>query len=176
MIRHRLGPDEIAPAQFLRRDPEPARGVVDQPLDRIGRLRPPGAAIGVDRHGVGEHALDPDMDRRDRVDAAVHDRARDGRDLRREIRQIGAHIGDDLDIERQKAQLLVERQFEPGDVVAALRVGHEGVGALGGPFDRRGRASSPPTAPGRARDREKASCRSRRRRRGSRRGCGFPGS
>ena len=38
--------------------------------------------------------------------------------------------------ERQKAQFLVECQFEPRHVVAAVGVGHEGVGALGGPFDR----------------------------------------
>ena len=33
LIRHRLGLDEIAPAQLLRRHAEPPRGVVDQPLD-----------------------------------------------------------------------------------------------------------------------------------------------
>src|SRR5262249_6947658 len=53
-----------------------------------------------------------------------------------EVREIGAHVGQDLDIKRQKAELLVERQLEPGDVVAALSVGHKGVGALGRPFDR----------------------------------------
>ena len=46
--------DEILPPQRVGRDAELARGGVDQPLDHIGRLRPPGAAIGVDRHGVGE--------------------------------------------------------------------------------------------------------------------------
>ena len=40
------------------------------------------------------------------------------------------------DVETQETELVVERQFEPGDVVAALRVGHEGVGAVGDPFDR----------------------------------------
>ena len=63
-IRHRRRRDEIAPAQFGGRDTEAARGEIDQPLERIGRLRPAGAAIGVDRHGVGEDALDRDMDRR----------------------------------------------------------------------------------------------------------------
>ena len=58
-VRHRGGLDEIAPAQFVGHDAEPARRVIDQPLQRIGRLRPPGAAIGVDRHGVRKDALEP---------------------------------------------------------------------------------------------------------------------
>ena len=39
---------------------ELARGGIDQPLDQIGRLRPPGAAIGAHRHRVGAHALHVD--------------------------------------------------------------------------------------------------------------------
>ena len=35
--------------------PDIARGDIDQTFDNEGRLRPAGAAIGVDRHGVGEH-------------------------------------------------------------------------------------------------------------------------
>ena len=124
-VRHRVGPDEIAPAQFVGVDPEAPGGVVDQPLDRIGRLGPAGAAIGIDRHRVRVDALDRDMDRRKGVDAAIHDRARGGRDLRREIRQVGAHIRGQLDRQAEEAKLLVERQIELGDVVAPLRVGDE---------------------------------------------------
>ena len=52
-VRHRLRLDEVALAQRVRRDAELARRGVDQPLDHIGRLGPPGAAIGIDRHRVG---------------------------------------------------------------------------------------------------------------------------
>ena len=45
--RHRLGRDQVAHAQLERVEPELARGDVDRALERIGRLRPPGAAIGV---------------------------------------------------------------------------------------------------------------------------------
>ena len=40
------------------------------------------------------------------------------------------------DLERQELRVRVERQFDMGDVVAAMRVGHEAFRALGGPFDR----------------------------------------
>ena len=86
LVRHCLGFDEIAPAQLLRRHTELSGGVVDQPLDGIGGLGPAGAAVGIDRHRVSEHAFNADMDRGDRVDAAVHKRPRGGGDLGSEVR------------------------------------------------------------------------------------------
>jgi hypothetical protein len=53
---------EIAPPDLRWIDPELARGGLDQPLDHVGRLRPPGAAVGVDRRGVGEHCSHLTMD------------------------------------------------------------------------------------------------------------------
>ena len=76
------------------------------------------------------------MDRRESVDTAMHDRARGGRDFRREIRQVGAHIRGQLDRQGEKTKLLVEREIELRDVVAPLRVGDEGFRAVGDPFDR----------------------------------------
>ena len=96
----------------------------------------PGAAIGVDRHGVGEHRLGLDVDRRGRVGAGEQGPVEIGRDAGREGRQIGAHIGDRRDLERQELGIGVERQLDMGDVVAAMRVRHEALRALGGPFDR----------------------------------------
>ena len=66
--RRRVSPDDAAVGELLARDevpapqldrvePEVARRPVHQPLDDVDRLRPPGAAIGVDRRGVGEDAL-----------------------------------------------------------------------------------------------------------------------
>ena len=79
--------------QRVGRDAEVARGGIDQPLDHIRRLRPPRAAIGIDRHGVGVDAAHAHMAVRDVVDAGRHAGAEIG-DVRRIGREIGAHVGD----------------------------------------------------------------------------------
>ena len=136
LVGHGRGRDEVAAAELGGPEARLARRDVDDALDQIARLRAAGAAIGVDRRGVGEHALDPHINRRDGVDAGQHGHARRGRDEGREERQIGAEIGDGLDPERQDAAVGVERQLGMADMVAALDVGEEALGALGGPFDR----------------------------------------
>ena len=93
----REGLDEVLPAQVGRIDAELARADLDQPLDHEGRLRPSGAAIGVDRHGVGVDRVDLAIDRRDVVLARQQRRIEIGRHRRRERRHIGAEIGDGLD-------------------------------------------------------------------------------
>ena len=42
-----VGADEVALADLVASEPELNGAFVDQPLDEIGRFRPPGAAIGV---------------------------------------------------------------------------------------------------------------------------------
>ena len=69
LVRDRLARDQVAPAQPHRIDAGDARGLVDQALQRVVRLRPSGAAIRAGRHRVGEHALHADLDARDRVHA-----------------------------------------------------------------------------------------------------------
>ena len=54
--RHRRGRDQVAAAQLDGIDPKLARRHVDHALDREGRLRPAGAAVGPGGRGVGEHA------------------------------------------------------------------------------------------------------------------------
>src|SRR5262249_59858186 len=48
--------DEVTPADLGGIDPDLARRRLDQPLSEIGRLRPPGAAIGPVLRRVGEQA------------------------------------------------------------------------------------------------------------------------
>ena len=55
-VRHRRRLDEVPPPQHIGRDVELARRGIDQALDHVGRLRPAGAAIGIDRNGVGVDA------------------------------------------------------------------------------------------------------------------------
>ena len=71
-VGHRLRLDEVLAPQRVGREPELARRDVDQALDHIGRLRPAGAAIGIDRHRVGVDAADADVAGRDVVDAGQH--------------------------------------------------------------------------------------------------------
>ena len=49
---------------------------------------------------------------------------------------IGAKIGDDVDPQAEETALVVHRHFRRHDVVAALGVGHEVLGAVAGPLDR----------------------------------------
>ena len=52
-----------------------------------------------------------------------------------EGRQIGAHVAHQIDVHGQELAVLGQRHPRRGDVVAALRVAHEMIGAIGGPFD-----------------------------------------
>ena len=51
---------------------ELARRDIDQPLDHVGGFRPAGAAIGVDRHGVGVDAAQAHVTGGNVVDARQH--------------------------------------------------------------------------------------------------------
>ena len=56
LVGHRLGRNQVALAQLERIDVHLLRGDVDQPLDRVGRIGPAGAAIRRGRRGVREDA------------------------------------------------------------------------------------------------------------------------
>ncbi len=58
------------------------------------------------------------------------------RDIGPEGRQIRAHVAHQVDVHREELAVFGERHPSRGDVVAALRVAHEVVGAVGGPFHR----------------------------------------
>jgi len=63
----REGTDEIAHPEFRRIDAHFTRRYFDQPFDNESRFRPAGAAIGIDRRGVGVDAVDLTIDRGDVV-------------------------------------------------------------------------------------------------------------
>src|SRR5262249_58562794 len=50
--------------------------------------------------------------------------------------KIGAHVGDEIDVEGEKTPLAVERELRRRDVVAALCVAEEMLAAVGDPFHR----------------------------------------
>ena len=127
--------------KFLRRSSAGSRPVSRAAVStmvssRIGRLGPPGAAIGVDRRGVGVDRIDRAVDRGRLVLAGEQRRVQIGRHAGREGREIGAHIGGRVDLERGEVAVGVHRQLGVGHVVAAMGVGEEALRALAGPFDR----------------------------------------
>ena len=134
LVRERR--DEVAPADLGRVDLHLARRGLDQPLDDVGRLGAAGAAIGVHRRGVGEHRGHFAVDDRRRVLAGEQRRVQDGRDARGERGEIGAHVRRRVHAHGEELAVLVQRELGLGDVVAAVRVGHERLGALGGPLHR----------------------------------------
>ena len=138
--RHRRGVrkfgDEVLTPPGNRIEPELQRRLVDDALELIGRLGPSRPAIGVDRHGVGEHRPDVHVDQR-RAVISGHQRAvQPGRDRRREGAEICAHIGMRVGADRGEIVVGIERQFDPGDMVAPVRVRHERLRARRGPLDR----------------------------------------
>ena len=96
----------------------------------------PGAAIGVDGRGIGQHSLHPVDQVLDVVHAGQDLERRGGRDERPEQRAVGAHVGRGLDLHAEDPVIGVEGEFGLGDVVAAHDVGEEGLGALAGPLHR----------------------------------------
>ena len=72
--------------------------VIHQPLDAVDQLRTPGAAIGVDWHGVGEHALHAVAQHLHVVDPRQHLQGGAGRDVGRVGEVVGAHVGDQVDL------------------------------------------------------------------------------
>ena len=126
--------DEVLPAQLGRIDLELPRRRFHQPFDQIARLGAARAAIGVDRRGVGVDADHLGIDRRDVVLARQQRRVEIGRHRRREQRHVGAEIGVGLHPQADDLVVLVERHLGMGDMVAAMRVGEEGLGAVAGPF------------------------------------------
>ena len=117
-------------------DAELARRIVDQPLDEIDRLRPSRAAIRRRRVGVGEHAHDVDVGLGNQIDAQ---HGADHAERREQVAvgaDIGADVGQHVEPQRHELVVLVERQLDLADIVAAVLVGHHRFAALARPFHR----------------------------------------
>jgi hypothetical protein len=127
--------DEVERPDGVRRLPELARDVVDEALDGVGRLRPPGAAIGIDRQGGRVIAANADVDGRNIVKPRRQEGAI-GRHERPVLREIGAEIGLEIDAQGEEAAASVDRHLQRRDVVASLRVAEEMLAAVGEPLDR----------------------------------------
>ena len=157
-----------------RSRPSSRAACVGEPLQHVAGLGPPGAAIGVGRQRVGEHAGAPHEDRRRAIAAGQQravDRARNGG---AEGRHIGAEIGDRVDPQREEAALARRARARrgssdraPGCRRRSIRCGSRPIGPAGAAGAPPRRGSSPP-------DSACPCSRSRRRRRARPRGCSLP--
>ena len=93
-VGHRRRQHEIDATDGVWSFAKLARGRIDESFKQVCRLGSSGATIGTDRHGVGAHAFDVDVDRADRIEPG-HKIRRARRDERAERRQISAEIGED---------------------------------------------------------------------------------
>ena len=130
------GLDVISPAELHRIDPHLGSRRVDDALDIVIGLRPPVAAIGADRHGVGEDALHVDLDRRRSIDT---DRVLRRINRRRDdpaLRDVGAEITEAGQAKRKEVPFGIERKLGRHLVRAAVRIRREARRARLRPFDR----------------------------------------
>ena len=125
--RHRRRRNEILLAQPHRVHADDARGFLDHALEHVIRLRPPGAAIGRDRHPVAEIAGDSNVHLRDAVHAGQAAREIVGVDVDAGVGDIGALVAQMAHAQGEELALVVERELRLADGVARLRVADEGL-------------------------------------------------
>ncbi len=124
-VRHRLGRDHVRRRSSTRSMPVTRARLVDQALDQIDRLGPPGAAVRTERRRIGQHHLDVDVNCGNPVDARQAVLSVVGRDDDGIGRYVGAHADLGAGAQRKKAAVAVERQLARQQSVATVRVGHE---------------------------------------------------
>ena len=101
--------------------------VVHQVLDGVGRLRPAGAPVGVGGGLAGEHAGTAEPVGVHLVDRVEHERP-EQRHARSDEHQVGAHVGEQVDVEPADAAVGVGGEPQPLDLVAAVMDGHVALG------------------------------------------------
>ena len=109
--------------------------LVHDPLDGEGRLRAPGAAVGVGRHLGREHAPAAERVAVHLVDAGEHERA-EQRHTRGDQHQVGAHVGQQVHVQAADPAVVVRGQLDVLPLVPAVVHGHVALGPGLGPLDR----------------------------------------
>ena len=132
--------DPVLLAQLQRLAAELDGELVHHPLDAEGRLRTPGAAVGVGPGLVGEDVGAREVVGRELVDAVEHERTQD-RHARGDQAEVGAHVGQQLDLQAGDGAVLLGRQRQALDLVPAVVTGHDRLGARLGELDRLAQAA-----------------------------------
>ena len=133
LIRKGVRRDEVLAPQLDGIEAALLGREIDQPLDDVDRLGPAGAAIGRGRHRVGHHRRAAEMHRRNVVDPR-HDAEAFAQ--RREMRAIGADIGEVRAADGEELAARVERQLDRRRQVAAFVIGQKALAAVGQKFHR----------------------------------------
>ena len=135
VIGQRRRRDEIAAADLDPVDPGHLRGAVDQALDQVDRLGPPGAAIDRGRRGVGEDRLRAELDRLHVVDAR-NEHEREEQRRRDGGPPIGAERLVGLGAQPKELAVAVERELAVHDLIARLGIEQQPLAARRRPFHR----------------------------------------
>jgi hypothetical protein len=127
---------KIAPAQCHRVEFQLARGVVDQPFDDVGGLRPPGAAIRCRQHRVTHDAGEAHVRGREVIHAHHARRVLKARLEVAVAVDVRADVGDPMRAQRDEAAVRIERKLRLVQVVARVLVREQRFAALGLPAHR----------------------------------------
>ena len=109
--------------------------LVHEPLDGEGRLGAPGAAVGVGGHLGGEHPAAAERVGVHLVDGGEHEGAED-RDTGGDQHQVGAHVGEQVDLQAADPAVGVSGEPQLLPLVPAVVHGHVALAAGLGPLDR----------------------------------------
>ena len=131
-----IGRDQIAAAQFDPVDPGLARRLIHQTLDHVCHVRPARAAIGGDRHGVGNRQAIAAIHRRNAITAGRHAGRVQRVDQRAGGDRMGALIREPLVTQREESSLRIQRQRAGHHQPAPMIVGQKRLGTAGDPFHR----------------------------------------
>jgi hypothetical protein len=133
-IRHLIRADEAAAAHVLARQGEAARDAIGETLQHEGGVRAAGAAYRRRRHEIGQHDVDCDVERLERI------RPGEGRQRRRRqdeaVGRIGAVVVDAAPAHTEHAALRITSDLQRPELVALLRRSQEMLLPVLDPLDR----------------------------------------
>ena len=127
--------DEVAAADLVLRQAQVPGTAADQALQHVGGLGPAGATVGIHRRGVGEPGVHLHVDLRGGVLPGQQRGIEDGGHRGGERGQVGPQVCIGLHAQSQELAVRVHRHLGLCHVVAAVRIGQEGLAAVGGPLD-----------------------------------------
>ncbi len=134
-VREGVRGDEVAPARLHRVLADHAGERVDSTLDRVRGFRTAGAAVGVRRRPVREHAGARERVRGDVVEPVVDERAEE-RDAGRDQLEVRAHVGEQMHPHRGDLAVGIGGELDVLDHAAAVHRRERALPALLGPAHR----------------------------------------
>ena len=137
-----VGLDEVDGAHLGAVLAEVRRDRVHRPLHRVAALRPPGAAVGRDHHGVGVERLEDDPVVLRLVGAEQLGRGDDRDD--QAVRRVGAVVVPELHVQPEQPAVVVEADLDVVHLAALVRRGDEVLAPVLGELHRAARAPARP--------------------------------